>query len=96
MLEWIEYIPPTPSDLLDKKSMLRIVVKSAVFLRDADLIGKQDPYITFNYEDKTLKTDVKDGAGLNATWNETFQLPNIKNQAAKGGNIIFEAYDKIL
>jgi Ca2+-dependent lipid-binding protein len=96
MLEWIEYIPPTPSDLLDKKSMLRIVVKSAVFLRDADLIGKQDPYITFKYEDKTLKTDVKDGAGLNATWNETFQLPNIKNQAAKGGNIIFEAYDKDL
>jgi hypothetical protein len=40
MLEWVEYIPPKPSDLLDKKSMLRIVIKSAVFLKDADLIGK--------------------------------------------------------
>jgi hypothetical protein len=40
MLEWVEYIPPTPSPLLDKKSMLRIIIKSAVFLKDADLIGK--------------------------------------------------------
>lgn len=40
MLEWIEYIPPVPSEKLDKKSMLRIVIKSAVFLKDADLIGK--------------------------------------------------------
>jgi len=79
MLEWIEYIPPTPSELLDKKSMLRIVIKSAHFLKDMDLIGKQDPYITFKYEDKTLQTDVKDGAGLNATFDETFQLPNIKS-----------------
>ena len=54
MLEWIDYKPPTPSPLLDKKSMLRIVIKSAVFLKDADLIGKQDPYIKFKYEDKTL------------------------------------------
>ena len=72
MLEWVEYIPPKPSDLLDKKSMLRIVIKSAVFLKDADLIGKQDPYIKFKYEDKSLQTDVKDNAGLNATWDEVF------------------------
>ena len=72
MLEWVEYIPPKPSDLLDKKSMLRIVIKSAVFLKDADLIGKQDPYIKFKYEDKSLQTEVKDGAGLNATWDEVF------------------------
>ena len=96
MLEWIEYIPPTPSELLDKKSMLRIVIKSAHFLKDMDLIGKQDPYITFKYEDKTLQTDVKDGAGLNATFDETFQLPNIKSQVDKGGNIVFEALDKDL
>lgn len=72
MLEWVEYIPPKPSNLLDKKSMLRIVIKSAVFLKDADLIGKQDPYIKFKYEDKSLQTDVKDNAGLNATWDEVF------------------------
>lgn len=94
MFEWVEYIPPTPSILLDKKSMLRIVVKSATFLKNADLIGNQDPYIKFTYEGKSLQTDVKDDAGLAATWDETFQLPNIKGQVANKGSIVFEAYDK--
>jgi Ca2+-dependent lipid-binding protein len=69
---WIEYKPPKPSDLLDKKTMMRIVIKSATFLKDSDLIGKQDPYIKFKYEGKDLKTDVKDDAGLNASWDEVF------------------------
>jgi Ca2+-dependent lipid-binding protein len=51
---------------------MRIVIKSASFLKDSDLIGKQDPYIKFKYEDKDLQTDVKDDAGLNAEWNEVF------------------------
>jgi Ca2+-dependent lipid-binding protein len=52
--------------------MMRIIIKSATFLKDADTFGKQDPYIKFKYEDKELKTDVKDDAGLAAEWNETF------------------------
>ena len=52
--KWVEYIPPTPSELLDKKTMMIIIIKSAKFLKDADLIGKQDPYIKFKYEDKSL------------------------------------------
>ena len=70
--KWVEYIPPTPSKLLDKKSYMRIIIKSATFLKDADMVGKQDPYIKFEYEGKSLKTDVKDDAGKAAEWNETF------------------------
>ena len=52
--------------------MMIIIIKSATFLKDADLVGKQDPYIKFKYEDKYLQTDVKDDAGKAAEWNETF------------------------
>lgn len=72
IFNWIEYKPPKPSDLLDKRTMMRVIIKSATFLKDSDMIGKQDPYIKFNYESKDLKTDVKDDAGLAAEWNETF------------------------
>lgn len=46
---WIEYIPPQPSDKLDKKAMLLVVIKEASFNKDADTFGKQDPYIQFKY-----------------------------------------------
>lgn len=39
-LNWIEYKPPSPSDLLDKKTVMIIVIKSAIFLKDADMVGK--------------------------------------------------------
>ena len=39
-LHWVEYVPPEPSQMLDKKSMLRVIIKSASFLKDADTFGK--------------------------------------------------------
>ena len=72
---WQEYIPPKPSDKLDKKSMLLVVIKEASFKKDADTFGKQDPYIKFKYQGVTCQTDVKDDAGKFAKWDETFQLP---------------------
>ena len=62
---------------LDKKSILRLVIKGAVFNKDSDMFGKQDPYIKFKYNEKDLQTEVKDGAGKKAKWDETFMLPNI-------------------
>ena len=41
-----------------------------------------------------MTTDVKDGAGKSAKWDETFQLPNIMKQIRDGGALTFEAYDK--
>lgn len=72
LLHWVSYVPPPTNELLDKRSLLRVVIKSATFLKDMDTFGKQDPYISFKYDGKDLKTDVKDDAGLNAEWNETF------------------------
>lgn len=42
------------------------------------MFGKQDPYITFKFGDKLLKTDVQDDAGLLAIFNEKFCVPNIQ------------------
>lgn len=52
--------------------MLKIIIREASFLKDADALGKQDPYIKFKYENKEYQTDVKDDAGKHAKWDETF------------------------
>ena len=52
--------------------MMKIIIKEASFLKDADTFGKQDPYIKFKYENKEYQTDVKDDAGKQARWDETF------------------------
>jgi len=52
--------------------MLEIKMKEATFLKDSDLIGKQDPYLQFIYEDIPLKTDVQDDAGLHAKFEDVF------------------------
>lgn len=92
--QWQEYILPQPSSKLDKKSLLKIIIKEAQFMKDADTFGKQDPYIQFMYQDKQLKTDVKDDAGKHAKWDETFLLPSISSQVRDGGALVFEVYDK--
>ena len=65
---------PPPNPKLNPFCMLEILIVRASFLRDADLIGKQDPYITFMYNGKNVRTDTKDDAGKNAEWNEKFCL----------------------
>ena len=65
------------SDKLDKKSVLRLIIKEASFLKDSDFFGKQDPYIKFVYNGTELQTDVKDDAGKQAKWDETFGLSGI-------------------
>ena len=42
------------SDKLDKKSVLRLIIKEASFLKDSDFFGKQDPYIKFVYNGTEL------------------------------------------
>ena len=38
--QWTEYIPPVPTDKLDEKTMIKIIVKEASFLKDGDTFGK--------------------------------------------------------
>jgi len=79
---------------LDKKSVLRLIIKEASFLKDSDFFGKQDPYIKFVYNGTELQTDVKDDAGKQAKWDETFGLSGISTQVKNKGIVIFQAFDK--
>ena len=59
-------------------------------------MGKQDPFIRFMYDGKKMDTDVKDDAGKDAKWNETFQFPNVFQRLKGEDTLTFEAYDKDL
>lgn len=54
---WREPDPPA-HPLLAPDSKLYVTIVQASFLKDSDMFGKQDPYITFKFGDKLLKTDV--------------------------------------
>lgn len=57
---------------------MEITIVEARFLKDADMIGKQDPYVIFKYGRGQISTTVADGAGKHAVFNELFFLSNIE------------------
>ena len=65
----------------------------AKFFKDADVWGKQDPFIQFRFNGKLIKTSVQAGAGKEATWNEEFTLDNVQREIAAGGKLRLEALD---
>lgn len=69
---------PDPNPKLNQFCMLEMVIVKASFLKDADMVGKQDPYISFIYNGKKVRTDTKDDAGKNADWNEKFCLTQVQ------------------
>lgn len=70
---------PPPNPNLNSNCRIEIIIKEAHFLKDADLIGKQDPYMQFKYDGIIAQTDVLDGAGLHAIFkNEKFSLFNVE------------------
>lgn len=73
--------------------MLEVIIVSARFYKDADMVGKQDPYISFMYNGKKVRTDTKDDAGKNAEWNEKFCLTQVQHQVQSGKRFVLEAYD---
>jgi hypothetical protein len=76
-LIWKE-VDPIPKRLNSKCKLLLTIV-SGTWLSDADLFGKQDPYVQWAYgKDEKMQTTVKDEAGKEATWDEEFTLPNIR------------------
>ena len=90
---WREPDPP-PNPLLDSFSRLYVTIVSASFLKDSDLIGKQDPFVNFHYGDKKPETDVMDNAGLFAKFDQKFCLTNIEKEVKDSKRAVFEAYDK--
>ena len=85
---------PPPNPLLNPCCRLSLIIKSASFLKDVDTFGKQDPYIQFLYNGKSIQTEAKDGAGKQAEWNEKFSLSNIQEQVLSSKRLAFEAFDK--
>lgn len=54
-------------------------MKQAEFLKDdGDAMGKQDPFLAFEYEGRSFKTAVQDDAGKSATYDDVFLLENVE------------------
>ena len=42
--------------------------------RDTEAFGKMDPYVKISTRQQQFKTNVKDGAGKQPVWNQTFNV----------------------
>lgn len=73
---------------------MQLKLIEATFLKDTDTFGKQDPYLSFMYDDWKFKSNVAEDAGLEAKFNDVFELENIEAEIKKGGNLVMESYDK--
>jgi len=88
-------VDPIPSRL-NSKCKLILTIVSGTWLADADLFGKQDPYVQWTFGKSIVKTTVKDEAGKEATWDEKFTLNNIKGQILNGEELVLNSYDEDL
>ena len=75
-------------------SYLEVKVIEASFLKDHDMFGKQDPYITFLQGDKLCRTKTADDAGKHAVFNESFKLDRIQTQLEADDEVTFQAFDE--
>lgn len=69
---------------------------SGEFLKDHDLIGKQDPYVIFEHGHQKVETSVIKSAGLNASWTETYTLETAAGQGATSNEAKVMVYNKNL
>ena len=67
---------------MNKKTFLKLTILNAKFEIDVDedklFLGKQDPFFKFKYLSNWFQTEVKDEAGRNAEWNESFILDEFR------------------
>lgn len=75
-------------------SVLEINVVSAVFLKDSDVFGKQDPFITFQQGEQFHRTKTAENAGTNAQFSEQFALSEIYRQLEADEDVTFQAFDE--
>ena len=78
---------PIPSRL-NNKCKLQLTIVSGKWFADADMFGKQDPYIQWMYGKEKMQTTVKDEAGKEADWDEKFVLKNIREQILNGEEMV--------
>jgi Ca2+-dependent lipid-binding protein len=60
------------------KCVLELKILDGTWKSDADMFGKQDPYVKWEYAKEMIQTTTKDDAGKEAVWNESFKLQNIR------------------
>ena len=48
---------------------------NAKLLRNTELVGKMDPYVTIEYKKKKYKTDVDNDGGMTPVWNNQLIIP---------------------
>jgi len=66
---------------------LKITLEKATFLKDADFMGKQDPFVKIVCAGVTYKTKVIEEGGKNPVWNETFEMTKIIDEVNKGNKL---------
>ena len=72
---------------------LKITLEKATFLHDADMFGKQDPFVKITCSGITYKTKVIEEGGKNPVWNETFEMTKIMEEVNKGEKLHIRCFD---
>ena len=72
-------------------SFFEIKIISATYLVNMDYLTNQDPYVWCCFNGKEYYTSVKNYAGLQATWNETFKLEYNDEESSE---LVLFSYDK--
>jgi len=72
---------------------LKITIVRAHFKKDADFIGKQDPFVEIQCAGKTYKTKVIEEGGKDVEWNEIFEMTEIIQEVTNGNKLHIKAYD---
>ena len=84
---------PIPARLNSKCKLILTIIEGTWF-KDADLFGKQDPYVQWMYGKEKMQSSVKDEAGKEAKWEEKFVLENIREQILNGEEMVLNTYDE--
>lgn len=79
---------------LNNKCRLELTIVAGTWFKDADMFGKQDPYVQWMYGKEKMQTSVKDEAGKEAQWDEKFVLKNIREQILNGEELVFSTFDE--
>lgn len=74
-----------------KEGCLLVFLLRGELERDTDVFSKMDPYVIFKLNDQNARSLVKDEAGKNPEWNETFSF-----RCKEGDTLFFNVYDKDL
>lgn len=59
----------------DLGAILTISILKGKLYRDTETIGKMDPFVEIEYNEKQYKTKVHEDGGKNPVWNESFDIP---------------------